>query len=354
LQSGLLRSGGFSLCETFRIRTRRLRAQLSVYLAAIGFACFPDALAVEKVVVYSSVKNVLARAVAEHFEKETGTEVRLVPNNHQATSKELLDRLIAEKKRAQADVFWSCDPVGAIILKSEGLSAPYESPNAKTLPGLYRDPERHWTGFPARARVIIYNKNLLTDPEKVPTSVLDMMNPRFSEKACIANPLLGTTLLHATALFQVLGQDFAEAFFNSLNSNGAKMVSTNSEVRRRVAAGDFAFGIADTEDFRVASKQGEPVGVVFPDQQAFGTLVIPAALVLIQHGPDPEQGKRFIDFLLLPEIQKLLVASEPAPLSAAMPALDKIKPMEVDFSKLVSESKELSSGFLSQWVRRQK
>jgi len=179
------------------------------------------------------------------------------------------------------------------------------------------------------------------------------MNPRLRGKACIANPLFGTTSFHATALFLVLGDDFAEAFFKSLNTNGVKMVATNDEVRRRVVVGDFAFGIADTEDFKVASKLREPVGVVFPDQQAFGTLVIPA-LVLIHRGPNPEQGKRFIDFLLLPEIRKLLVASEPVPLSGAMPTLDRIKPMEVDFGKLVSKSKELSSGFLRQWVCKQK
>ena len=160
--------------------------------------------------------------------------------------------------------------------------------------------------------------------------------------------------MHAAALFQVLGKDFAQAFFNSLNTNGVKMLSANSEVRRRVAAGDFAFGIADTEDFSMASKEGQPVGVVFPDRQAFGTLVIPAVLVLVRHGPNPKEGKRFIDFLLLPEIEKLLVASEPVPLLGAIPSLDRIKPMEVDFSKLVSESKQLSRGFLSQWVCRQK
>jgi len=353
LRSRLLRNHGLSLRETFRVRPL-VTAQLGVYLAAIYFAFLTDALGVEKVVVYSSMKSALAQAVAEQFEKETGTEVRLVPDKRQATSKELLDRLIAEKEHAQADVLWSCDPGGAVILKSEGLSAPYESLNAKTLPGLYSDPEHHWTGFPARARVIIYNKNLIPDPEEVPTSVLDLMNPRLRGKACIANPLFGTTSFHAAALFLVLGNGFAEAFFNSLNTNGVKMVSTNSEVRRRVAVGDFAFGIADTEDFNVASKLREPVGVVFPDQQAFGTLVIPAALVLIQRGPNPEQGKRFIDFLLLPEIRKLLVASEPVPLSGAIPTLDRIKPMEVDFGKLVSKSKELSSGFLRQWVCKQK
>ena len=81
---------------------------------------------------------------------------------------------------------------------------------------------------------------------------------------------------------------------------------------------------------------------MFPDRQAFGTLVIPAVLVLVRHGPNPEEGKRFIDFLLLPEIEQLLITNESVPLWRAMPSLDRIKPMEVDFSKLVSESKELS------------
>jgi ABC-type Fe3+ transport system substrate-binding protein len=86
-----------------------------------------------------------------------------------------------------------------------------------------------------------------------------------------------------------------------------------------VAAGDFAFGIADTEEFRMALKEGEPVGVVFPDQHAFGTPVIPAALVLIQHGLNPEQGKRFINLLLLPETRELLVARKPVPSSPTPP-----------------------------------
>ena len=60
--------------------------------------------------------------------------------------------------------------------------------------------------------MILYNKNLLSDPDAVPTSVLDMMNPRFSGKACIANPLSGIMSMYATALFEVLGTDFAEVF----------------------------------------------------------------------------------------------------------------------------------------------
>jgi iron(III) transport system substrate-binding protein len=125
----------------------------------------------------------------------------------------------------------------------------------------------------------------------------------------MANPLSGTTSLHAAALFQVLGEDRAEVFFSGLKTNKIAVVSSNAEVVNRVAEGEFAFGIADSKDFDVASKEGKPVGAVFPDQQSFGALVIPSALVLMADGPNPEEGKRFIDFLLRSEIQKLLGAN---------------------------------------------
>jgi ABC-type Fe3+ transport system substrate-binding protein len=66
------------------------------------------------------------------------------------------------------------------------------------------------------------------------------------------------------------------------------------------------------------------------------------------NGPNLEQGKRFIDFLLRTEIQKLLAVSR------AIPTLDNVKPMAVDYVKLVAQSKELSRGFLKEWVDKQK
>jgi iron(III) transport system substrate-binding protein len=325
-----------------------MAASRAVSYITIGFLCFAPALGAEQVVVYCSMKEDVGCSTAEGFENETGTTVKLVRVASQATSQELLARLTAAKDRLRPDVFWSCDPVTATILKSEGLSVPYESPNAKEVPSLYSDQEHHWTGYPAQARIIIYNKNLLPDPDRAPTSIFDMMNPRFHGRACIANPLSGTTSLHAAALFQVLGGDMAEVFFNSLKVNKITMVSSNSEVKDRVAAGEFAFGIADTEDFQVAFRKGKPVGVVFPDQQSFGTLVVPSALVLMANGPNPEQGKQFIDFVIRSEIQKLFSANR------GIPTLDSVKPMEVDYVKLVAQSKELSCGFLKEWVDKQK
>jgi hypothetical protein len=113
------------------LRDHHMTAHLGASYAAVGFLCFAPALGAEHVVVYCSMKEDVGRSVAERFEKETNTSVKLVPGKGRATSKELVARLIAEKNRSGADVFWCCDPAGAMILKSKGLSAPYESPNAK-------------------------------------------------------------------------------------------------------------------------------------------------------------------------------------------------------------------------------
>ena len=310
-----------------------------------------------QVVVYSSVDEVFARPIAQRFEKETGIQVQLLPDTEETKSTGLLNRLIAEKARPQADVFWSGDVVRAAILKTRDISTPYQSPQAEGLPALYSDPEGHWTGFSARARVLIYNKDLIAQGQE-PTSVMDLLDPRFQGKACIANPLFGTTSMHAAALFQRLGDEKAREFFEEFIANGGTIVSSNGEVRRRVAAGDFALGITDTDDFNVAFQEGKPVGVVYPDKDGMGTLIIPNAAVLIRNAPNPAAGKHFIDYLLRPETERALAESEAAQMPVrsgiSLPEhvrpLDQITPMQVDYGKLANLLEQLSSGFLREWV----
>jgi iron(III) transport system substrate-binding protein len=195
-----------------------------------------------------------------------------------------------------------------------------------------------------------------------PKSVLDLFAPRFKGKTCLANPLFGTTSMHAAALFQVLGDDKAKKFFEDFAANGGKILSSNGEVRRRVAAGEYAVGLTDTDDYNEARKDGKPVRVVYPDAGAdgMGTLIVPNCSVLIANGPNPEGGKRFIDYLLKPETEKALAegdaAQMPVRAGVAVPAhvvpIEKLKPMRVDYEKLGGRLEELSRGFLKDWVDR--
>ncbi len=311
----------------------------------------------QQVVVYTSVDDIFARPVAERFERETGIKVLLVPDTEETKSTGLLNRLIAEKNRPQADVFWSGDPVRAAILKARDVSTPYRSPQAQALPKQFSDPDGHGTGFSARARVLIYNRNLIPGGEE-PTSIFDLLEKRFSGKACIANPLFGTTSMHAAALFAGLGESKAKEFFDGFAANGGTILSSNGEVRRRVSAAEFAVGITDTDDANVARLEGKPVGVVYPDQAGIGTLIIPNCAVLIAAGPNPAAGRRFIDYLLRPETERALAESEAAqvPLRPGVKIPKNVRPlanlktMAVDYAALGHLLEDLARGYLKQWV----
>ena len=70
--------------------------------------------------------------------------------------------------------------------------------------------------------------------------------------------------------------------------------------------------MTDTDDVNVTVKEGKPVGFVYPDVDGMGTLVVPNAVVLIAGGPNVDNGKKFIDYLLRAETEAALARSEAA------------------------------------------
>ena len=309
-----------------------------------------------EVVVYTSIDKVFSEPVLQAFEKKTGIKVMTIYDTEETKSTGLVNRLIAEKNKPKADVFWSGDPVRPVLLKMKGLTAPYVSRAAGDIPNTYKDPEGHWTGFSARSRIILYNTNLVTTDER-PSSIFDLTKPVWRNQVAIANPLFGTTSIHIAALFIVLGDEKAGKFLNDLKANGVKIVSSNSEVKRLVVRGEVKVGITDTDDASVAIKEGSPVKMVFPDQTSIGTLIIPNMVCLIKNSPNPENGKKLIDYLLSAEVEKSLAwaacAQMPVRYDVRTPAdvltIDAVKGMDVDYHKVAKKLDEISE-FLKQWA----
>jgi iron(III) transport system substrate-binding protein len=131
-------------------------------------------------------------------------------------------------------------------------------------------------------------------------------------------------------------------------------------VRRRVASGDCAIGLTDTDDAAVARREGKPIAVVYPDEDGMGTLIVPNCAVLIEGAPHPEAARRFIDYLLRPETEQRLAESDAAqmPVRAGVPAppgvvpLAHLKPLPVDYVALGRKLETLSQGYLKAWVDR--
>lgn len=312
----------------------------------------------QEVVVYTSLDQVFSQPILDAFEKETGIKVKAVYDSEATKTTGLVNRLIAEKDNPRADVFWNSEACRTIILKQKGILAPYKSPSASDIPPVFKDPEGYWTGFGARCRILIYNKNLLK-PDDLPKSIFELTEPKWKGKVAMAYPLFGTMAMHAAALYVHLGSDKAEQYFRDLKANDVRIVDGNASSRDRVVDGTVPIGFTDTDDAYVAIANGSPVDILWPDKDGIGTLMIPNTVGLIQGGPNPETGKIFIDYLLSKNTERLLAFSDAGQIPlrpdvnrpAHVPSPDKVKAMEVDFEK-VAEQMESSGRFLQQIFAR--
>jgi iron(III) transport system substrate-binding protein len=304
---------------------------------------------------YSSVDQVFAEPIFRAFEQSARLRLRAVFDTEETKSTGVLNRLIAEAARPQADVFWSGDPVRPFLLLKRGLVERYASAAAASLPAGVRAPDGTWTGVAARARVLIVNKNKVS-PDAMPKALEDLTDSRWQGQITIANPLFGTTTMHAAALFAAWGDSVAQRFFGDLKKNGVRVASSNGEVKRLVVAGEAAFGLTDTDDAYEAIKDGAPVAMVYPDQDGQGTLVMPTTVVLIKGGPNPEGGKKLIDYLVSVEVETAMTrAGAHMPLRAGVPvpagvkSVSEIKALSVDYAAL-GDVMERIQPWLRQWV----
>ncbi len=320
----------------------KLILSMSIF-AFILFVWVTGAAAARQVVVFTALDQIFSEPILQEFEKISGIRVKALYDIEATKTTGLVNRLIAEKNNPQCDVFWNNEVIKSIILKQKNVLQPYFSPSAKQIPNTFKDKDGYWTGFAARARVLVANTQGLEAANR-PESILDLTRPEFKGKAAIANPLFGTTATHVAALFSFWGETKAKQFFKDLKSNDIRIVDGNSVVKDRVGAGAILAGFTDTDDANVGIEAGLPIDKIFPDKEGMGTLLIPNTVALIAGCPHPEEAKQLIDYLLSKEVERKLAfcPSVQMPLRKDVPtppkfvSIDQIKTMPVDFEKVAA------------------
>jgi len=139
-------------------------------------------------------------------------------------------------------------------------------------------------------------------------------------------------------------------FFRRLKANGVRVVDGNSVVRDMVARGDVKVGLTDTDDVNVAMEDGQPVGMVLPDREGLGVPVMPNMVSLIANGPQPDEGRKLIDYLLSADVERQLAQSEAVqiPLHAGVPgpkripAINTFTPMTLDYAKAAGRVEDVT------------
>jgi iron(III) transport system substrate-binding protein len=305
-----------------------------------------------EVVIYVAHDQDYSEPILKDYEEKTGINVKALYDTETTKTVGLVNKLIAEKDNPQADVFWNNEVSRTVLLKERGILAPYMSPNSADKAANMKDSNGYWTGFGARARVIIYNTDLVSD-ENAPTSIMDFTKPFWKDRFCIGNPVIGTTSAHVAALFALWGRDKAEKYFNDLKGNGMRIVEGNGMVRDLVVSGEYYGGFTDTDDAYDAISEGKHVKMVFPDHEGIGTLVIPNSVMMIKGSPNTENGQRLVDYLLSKEVETKLAQSKArqiplgkdVPKPEYVPAVEDLKSMDVTLEG-ISTNLESSQRFV--------
>jgi iron(III) transport system substrate-binding protein len=289
---------------------RNLRVPLLALILGTLPAC--GSQADHDLVVYASHDQEHSEPIIKMFEERTGLKVHAQYDVEQNKTVGLVNRLIAEKDNPVCDVFWNNEIAHTIRLKRLGLTQPSASLATEKMPAEFRDPDGHWVGFAARARVIMYSPKLLAERgTELPPNILAMSLPAYARHGGLAQPLTGTTLTHFAVLSQQLGRDTVLEWLRASRETELSYTNGNATVMRRVCQDDFPWCLTDTDDAAAAVANGYPMEIVYPDQtdEIGGTLLIPNTLCVIKGSKNTDAAQQFIEFLISPEVEEYLAKS---------------------------------------------
>jgi iron(III) transport system substrate-binding protein len=281
-------------------------------LAAAGVAltaAFAAPVSAEEPVLnlYSSRHYQTDEALYAGFTRRTGIKINRIEGNENA----LIERLRNEGRNSPADVFITVDVARLWRAQQMGLFQPVKSKVLEErIPAHLREPGGHWFGFSKRARVIFYNKAAVKPGEI--RSYQDLADPKFKGRVCIRSLNHVYNLSLMSALVDNLGEQRAQQWAQGLKANLARSPKGgDTDQIRAVAAGECDVGVANTYYYVRLAKSSkaadravaEKVGVVFPDQDGFGTHVNVSGGGVARHAPHRENAVRFLEYLASPDAQ---------------------------------------------------
>src|SRR6185436_8001792 len=102
-------------------------------------------------------------------------------------SREILERIRAERNRPQADLWWGASHMTFQTAADENLLASYKPSWADKIPDYARDPQDRWYGTFETPEVLVYNSAAVRS-EDAPKDWDDVLDPKWRDKVLIRNP----------------------------------------------------------------------------------------------------------------------------------------------------------------------
>jgi iron(III) transport system substrate-binding protein len=270
----------------------------AVCLLALLLSCNRDGAShTRKLLIYTPhgqdlLRDFIARYKAEHKD----VEVQFLDMG----SREILERVRAERNRPQADLWWGAAHTTFQTASDENLLAPYRPTWADKVAASSHDSQDRWYGTYQTPEVIVYNSDAVK-PEEAPKDWDDVLDPKWRDKILIRNPNPSDSM---RAIFGAMiwrfykdtgSPDQGYDWLRRLDANVHEYTADGTLLMQKLVRREGVISLWNLPDVWIYKEQKNfPVGYVFA---ASGTPVITDGIAILRGAPNEEEAKRFYEFV---------------------------------------------------------
>ncbi|EKP94334.1 ABC-type Fe3+ transport system, periplasmic component [Thermaerobacter subterraneus DSM 13965] len=323
------RGPGASGWRRYLAAGRRLLGSV-LLLALAGFVlagCGPLGGGNQQLVIYSSRTQSLVHPLLEQFAKETGIDIRV----RYGSTAELVNTLLEEGDRTEADVLYLSDAGGWGPLREAGLLAQLPQDVLEKVDPRFRSPDGQWVGVSGRSKVIVYNKDRIDPARDLPDSVMALTDPKWKGRVGWA-PTHGEWQILVTAIRLTRGEEAARQWLEGMKANEPKEYPNLISIVRAVADGEIDIGVAN---HYYVPRLMEELGTGFAARNHFlkngdpGAVIDVTGAAILRSTDQKEAAERFVRFLLSEEAQRYFTQeTKEFPMIAGIPLPEGVPPME--------------------------
>ena len=313
----------------------RLGAAAIVLTAVAGCTGTPEP---ETLTIYCGRGESLVGPVVQSFQEETGTQVEI----RYGGTADLAAQILEEGDQSPADVYYGQDAGALGQLASEGRLSPLPESILDRVSPRFRDPNGRWVGTTGRARVFVYNTELLT-PEDLPDTIHGLTDARWKGRIGWA-PTNGSFQAFVTAVRRLEGEDAAREWLEGVLANDPVAYPNNTAIYQAVADGEVELALSNHYYlFRFLVQQGQEFAArtVSPAGGGAGGLINISGGGVVNTAANPEAAERFLAYLLTESVQERFAREtfeyplvEGIPTDPAVTPLSEINPPDLELGDL--------------------